>query len=230
MLKGGINFRSAFSALTVPPYISTSDVPLLERQLQRTYFYLNGVSEGHFPEQEVIRLDKAGYTVALNRVAVENAPPYLAAQNRSVLSSLIRRLSRGDLLVVLELSSLGGSPSDVLLTLMKCRKQGICVRCVEFGNVDLASSPEPQAVKMLRAIVRMDTMTRSERSSRGLKRAQLSGRPTGRPVSLSLKDRERVIDLLDQGLTVSEIARRLETSRQTIMRIRASSSAIVAAG
>ena len=192
--------------------------------LQRTYFYINGASDGDFPEHELIQLDKAGYTVALNRVAIDNVPQFVSAAERPQLSGLLRRIAPEDVLVVLELSSLGSSASDVLSTVMRCRKAGIAVRCVELGSVDLASRPEPQAVKMLRAVVRMETATRSERSKHGLKSAQESGRHTGRPASLSRSDRESVMRSLGKGLSVSDVARKFGTSRQTIMRIRAAFS------
>ncbi|HKT96653.1 MAG TPA: recombinase family protein [Paraburkholderia sp.] len=193
--------------------------------MPQTYFYINGPSDRQFPEQELIRLDRAGYTVALSRVAVDNVRPFVSTEERAALNGLLRRVAPGDELVVLDLSCLGSSAKDVLATLQKCRKERIAVRCVEFGNVDLASRPEPQSVKMLKAIVRLEMKTRSERSSTSLKRAQESGRPTGRPGSLSPKDRGDVIGLLDKGVSVSEIARRFDTSRQTIMRIRASTAA-----
>jgi putative DNA-invertase from lambdoid prophage Rac len=192
--------------------------------LPRTFFYINGVSDGHFPEHELIQLDKAGYTVALNRVTIDNVPPYMAAAERSELSGLLRRSAAEDELVVLELSALGSSARDVLSTLMHCRKAKLAVRCVELGSADLAGRPEPQAVKMLRALVRMEITTRSRRSKESLQSAQESGRPTGRPASLSPRDQERVMRALDKGLTVSEVARNFGTSRQTIMRIRAASS------
>lgn len=191
--------------------------------MRQTWFYVNGAGDAHFPEHELIRFDRAGYTVALGRVAVDDTPPFVAAADRTVLNGLMRRIAPGGLLVVLDLSCLGCSARDVLSTLMKCRKEEISVHCVELGDADLAARPEPAPVKTLRAIVRMETETRSERSSVSLKLAQQKGRPTGRPVSLSGSERERIIGLLDEGLSVSEIARRFDTSRQTIMRIRASS-------
>ncbi|WP_322057352.1 recombinase family protein [Paraburkholderia sp. J63] len=191
--------------------------------MPQTWFYINGPSDRYFPEQELIRLDKAGYTVALSRVAIDNVRPFVGTAERAALSGLLRRAAPGDELVVLDLSCLGRSARDVLSTLQRCRKERIAVRCVEFGNVDLAGRPEPQAVRMLKAVVRLETAMRSERSSTSLKEAQQSGRPTGRPGSLSPGDREDVIGLLDQGVSVSEIARRFKTSRQTIMRIRAAS-------
>ncbi|KVR68193.1 helix-turn-helix domain-containing protein [Burkholderia ubonensis] len=197
--------------------------------MQRTYFYINSAADGHVPEQELIAFDKAGYTIVLNRIATDHVPPHVAAAERPELKGLLRRAAPGDLLVVLELAALGCSARDVLSTLMHCRSEGISVRCVELGNVDLAGRSEPQAVKTLKAIVRMEIVTRSQRSREGLKSAQDSGRRTGRPASLSHHDRERVMRALDKGLSISEIARRIGTSRQTVMRIRASAAAAAAA-
>ncbi|MFX1675798.1 helix-turn-helix domain-containing protein [Paraburkholderia sp. A2WS-5] len=196
-----------------------------ESQLPQTYFYINGPSDRHFPEQELIRLDKAGYTVALSRVAVEHVGPFVGTEQRTVLNGLLRRAVPGDELVVLDLACLGSGARDVLATLQKCHKEKIAVRCIEFGKLDLAGHPESHAIKMLEAVVRLEARTRSERSSTSLKLAQESGRSTGRPGSLSPQDREEVMDLLAKGTSISEIARRLGTSRQTIMRIRASTVA-----
>ncbi|RQS61597.1 recombinase family protein [Burkholderia sp. Bp8963] len=193
--------------------------------MRRTFFYLNSVADSHVPEQDLIALDKAGYTVVLNRIAIDHVPPYVVAAERPELKGLLRRAEPGDLLVVLELSALGCSARDVLSTLIQCRKARISVRCVELGNVDLAGRPETQAVRTLRAIVRMEMATRSQRSRESLKSAQENGRRTGRPASLSRHDRERVMRSLGKGLSVSEVARRFGTSRQTVMRIRASSEA-----
>ncbi|RQR46164.1 MULTISPECIES: recombinase family protein [unclassified Burkholderia] len=192
--------------------------------MARTYFYLNKPVDGQDPEKELFELDKAGYTVVLSRTTIEHVHPYVAAAGRPELKGLLRRVAPGDSLVVLELSALGCSARDVLSTLMACRDKGISVLCVELGNVDLAGRPERQAVKTLRAIVQMEIATRSQRSQNGLKFAQERGQHTGRPASLSRHDQERVMRSLDKGLSVSEVARKFGTSRQTVMRIRASSA------
>jgi putative DNA-invertase from lambdoid prophage Rac len=193
--------------------------------VRRIFFYLNDTTGSEFPERELIQLDKAGYTVALSRVAVESVPVYVPAADRPALGNLLRRCAPEDALVVLELAALGCSPRDVLSTLLRCRRDQIAVHCVELGGVDLAGRPEPQAVKMLRALVRMEARTRSERSRGGHKAAHQNGRATGRPASLSAHDRAGVMDSLDKGLSVSEVARQFGTSRQTVLRIRASSEA-----
>jgi putative DNA-invertase from lambdoid prophage Rac len=78
---------------------------------------------------------------------------------------------------------------------------------------------------MLRAIVRMESAARSERSKAGLHAAQQNGQRTGRPASLSNGDQERVIHALENGGSVTEVSRRFSTSRQTIMRIRSAAAA-----
>lgn len=190
--------------------------------MRRTYFYINSAVDSAFPEQQLIALDKAGYTVVLSRVAIDRVPPYVAAAERPELKGLLRRAVPDDLLVVLELAALGCNVRDVLSTLMHCRNEHISVRCVELGNVDLAGRPESHVVRTLKAVVRMEAAARSQRSSKSLKSAQENGQRTGRPASLSHHDRARVMRSLDKGISVSEVARRFETSRQTIMRIRAS--------
>ena len=190
--------------------------------MPQTYFYINSPDENRISERELILLDKAGYTVVMNRTALDNAPPYVAAANRPQLSSMLRRIAPGDVLVVHELSSLGCSARDVLATLMQCRKAKISVRCVEIGKTDLTSRPEPAAVKTLRAVIRLEMAARSLRSRSSLECARENGRRTGRPPSLAQHLRERVVQSLNKGMTVSEVARKFDTSRQTILRIRAS--------
>ncbi|KWK50912.1 resolvase [Burkholderia stagnalis] len=190
--------------------------------MRRTFFYVNSSVDTPFPEQELIALDKAGYTVVLSRVAIDRVPPFVPAAERPELSGLLRRAEPGDSLVVLELSALGSSVRDVLSTLMQCRGKGMSVVCIEIGNVDLAGRPEPQAIKTLRAVSRMETAARSQRGKTNLQSTQDNGKRVGRPTSLSRHDRDRVMRSLDKGLSVSEVARRFGTSRQTIMRVRAS--------
>lgn len=192
--------------------------------MRRTYFYINCPGDSRLPEQELIAFDKAGYAIVLNRIAIDRVPPYVAATDRPELKSLLRRAAPHGLLLVLDLSALGCSPRDILATLMQCRKDKVSVRCVELGDADLAGRPEPQAVRTLRAIVRLKMATRSERSKAGLKAVRDSGQRTGRPASLSRHDREDIVRSLEMGHSVSKIARDFGTSRQTIMRIREASA------
>lgn len=63
-----------------------------------------------------------------------------------------------------------------------------------------------------------------ERTQSGLIRAKSQGKKIGRPNILSSSDIIEVKDMLNQGKTISSITRFFNTSRQTIMRIKANSA------
>ncbi|MGF6442057.1 recombinase family protein [Paraburkholderia youngii] len=197
-----------------------------EGDVEKLHIYLFGAHDALRHEQALIRLDKAGYMVTLARLVVEDLPTYTQGRERPELQSLIRRIAPRDTLVVLELAALGCNARDILTTVMQCRKAGVALRCVEVGHTDLAGRPEPSAVKALRALVRLDAACRSLRSRDSLAAVRASGKPTGRPPSLSEQQRQRVLQSLGRGQSVSEVARRFGTSRQTVMRIRADTPAM----
>src|ERR1700761_8637129 len=126
-----------------------------EGELGKIHIYLLGAPDPLMPEKELILFDKAGYTVAVSRLAIDDQPAYTPARERPKLQSMLRRLAPRDTLVVLELPALGCNARDILATLMHCRKSKIVVKCVEVGHTDLAGLPEPAAVKTLRALVRL---------------------------------------------------------------------------
>jgi putative DNA-invertase from lambdoid prophage Rac len=193
----------------------------MKADVEKLHIYLFGAHDAVRHEQALIRLDKAGYRVTLARVIVEDLPPYVPGHERPELQRLIRRLAPRDTLVVLELAALGRSARDILATVMQCRKGGVALRCVELGHTDLAGRPESSAVKALRALVRLDAACRSSQSRDSIAAVRATGKHTGRPPSLSEQQRQRVVESLGRGQSVSEVARRFGTSRQTVMRIRA---------
>ncbi|MFC0398769.1 recombinase family protein [Paraburkholderia rhizosphaerae] len=186
----------------------------------KVHIYLLGAADPFEREHELIELDKAGYTVALGRLTTEDVPAYTPARERPELQSLLRRLMPRHTLAVLEFAALGCSARDILDTLMQARKAKVSIRCVEVGRADLAALPEAPVVKALRALARLDVACRSLRSKDGLAALRAEGKPTGRPPSLTVQQRQRVLQSLDKGQSVSEVARRFGTSRQTVLRIR----------
>ena len=59
-----------------------------------------------------------------------------------------------------------------------------------------------------------------DRTQAGMAHARAKGRKPGRPAVLSPGQRQEVRDRLDNGETVSAIAKAMKTSRQAIMRVR----------
>ncbi len=58
------------------------------------------------------------------------------------------------------------------------------------------------------------------RTQAGLCRAMAEGRHPGRPHRLSGEERQSVLEFLPTGASISSLARKFDTSRQTIMRVR----------
>lgn len=188
--------------------------------MQRTYIYANRPGDSHLPEADLIRVDRAGYPVDLGRIAIDNVPPFTAAAERPQLRGLLRRAARDDVIVSMSLACLGCSTRDVLATIDRCRTAELRLFCLDIGRVNLASRSEPAVVRALRSLVQLDTEARQSLSKESISVARSLGRRPGRPPALSAEERKSVLALLHKGLPVAEIARRFNTSRQTVLRIR----------
>ena len=73
---------------------------------------------------------------------------------------------------------------------------------------------------VINAVAQFERDLLIERTQSGLKRAKAEGAVFGRPSTLAPDQREAVRAGLADGASVSELAKRHGTSRQTIMRVR----------
>ncbi|WP_187494153.1 helix-turn-helix domain-containing protein, partial [Pantoea agglomerans] len=61
-----------------------------------------------------------------------------------------------------------------------------------------------------------------ERTHSGLAHARAAGKRFGRPPALSDEQKQAVLERIDAGASISSIARDFDTTRQTILRVKAS--------
>jgi putative DNA-invertase from lambdoid prophage Rac len=73
---------------------------------------------------------------------------------------------------------------------------------------------------VINAVAQFERDLLIERTQSGLKRAKAEGAVFGRPATLDADQRDAVRAGLADGASVSELAKRYRTSRQTIMRVR----------
>ncbi len=97
---------------------------------------------------------------------------------------------------------------------------GVKVYCLALGGADLTSSAGKMTMNVLNAVAQFERDLLIERTQSGLKRAKSEGKSLGRPSALSDQQKLGVHTDLVAGISISAIARKFETSRQTIMRIR----------
>jgi putative DNA-invertase from lambdoid prophage Rac len=127
---------------------------------------------------------------------------------------------RGDVLIVTKLDRLGRDAIDVSTTVAKLGEMGVRVHCLALGGVDLTSPAGKMTMGVINAVAQFERDLLIERTQAGMERARAEGVVMGRPAVLDATGRAAVRADLDAGLSVSEIARRHDVSRQTVMRVR----------
>ena len=95
---------------------------------------------------------------------------------------------------------------------------GVRVHCLALGGMDLTSPAGKMTMGVINAVAQFERDLLIERTQSGLKRARAEGAVLGRPATLDAGRRKAVRNELEKGASVSELARRYGTSRQTVMR------------
>ena len=166
---------------------------------------------------EAARLD--GFIVHSRLAVSERVGASVAASGRPKLIRLIRDLKPGDALVVYTLDGLGRDASDVLKTIRLISEMGAEPFCASLGTKENLFH-DKEFRNTIEAIAALEHLTETERKQAKAKRLGVAGGRIGRPPSLDEATQTAVKADLDAGDTVATVARRYNTSRQTILRIR----------
>ncbi len=162
----------------------------------------------------------AGFNIEPRRVVEEVVSGSVSAKQRPGFAKLRDRLEAGDVLVVTKLDRLGRNAMDVRITVEELAEAGVRVHCLARGGADLTSAAGKMTMSVLSAVAEFERDLLLERTSAGLACAKEAGKKLGRPYALNAKQENIVQERLAQGHAVAAIARDLNTSRQTIMRVR----------
>ena len=146
----------------------------------------------------------------------------MAASDREGFSKLKERIEEGDVLVVTKLDRLGRNAMDIRKTVDELSAMGVRVHCLALGGVDLTSSAGKMTMQVISAVAEFEKDLLVERTRAGIERAKAQGKRLGRPPSLTPEQKSDVLQLIKDGETISAIARKYKTTRQTIMRVQAS--------
>ncbi|MDR5822325.1 helix-turn-helix domain-containing protein [Caballeronia sp. LZ043] len=144
------------------------------------------------------------------------------ARERPTLRCVIDRLWPTDIVVVFDLASLGNGYCDVLDTLRMIAEKGAAVACLSRTDAGWAVVRHETLLAALTLVADLDRKVRTLRARDASRRLRDLGAKLGRPESLSAELQRQALDALAAGSTVSDIARALNTSRQTILRLRRS--------
>lgn len=188
--------------------------------MPRTFAYVRVSTTGQTTENQIQEIEAAGFHVEPRRIVTETISGSVAIAQRRGFSRLMGKLEAGDVLIVTKLDRLGRDAIDVSTTVRKLEELGVRVHCLALGGVDLASSAGKMTMSVINAVAQFERDLLIERTQSGLKRAKSEGKTLGRPARLNEKQKLDVLSDLAGGMSVSALARKFDTSRQTIMRVR----------
>jgi putative DNA-invertase from lambdoid prophage Rac len=192
--------------------------------MPRTFAYVRVSTAGQTTENQLLEIANAGFTVEPRRIASETVSGSTAAILRTGFTRLMDKLEAGDILVVTKLDRLGRNAMDVRATVDKLAALSVRVYCLALGGADLTSAAGKMTMQVIAAVAEFERDLLVERTQSGLVRARAEGKTLGRPGALTDGQREEVIQRLSAGESVSALARAYETSRQTILRARATAA------
>lgn len=142
------------------------------------------------------------------------------AMQRPQFALLMNKIRDGETLVVSKLDRLGRDAIDVQQTVKALASRGIRVLVLSLGGQDLSSPSGKLMLAMLSAVAEMERDLLIERTQAGLQRARSEGKVLGRPSKTTEVQRDAIREHLENGVTVSAVARDFAISRATVIAIR----------
>lgn len=145
------------------------------------------------------------------------------AKHRPARQRLIAEAKTGayDAVVVWKLDRWGRSTLDVLGTVTELDSAGVAFVSVQ-DNIDMTTAQGRLMVQLLAAFAEFERAQIRERVTAGLKHAKRNGTRTGKAIGRPATAAERsprIRALLEQGVSLPEIAKRLEMPYSSVHRI-----------
>jgi putative DNA-invertase from lambdoid prophage Rac len=189
--------------------------------MSRVFAYCRVSTLEQTTENQRREITAAGFVVEPQRFIEENISGSVTAKERPGFTRLLDRMETGDILIVTKLDRLGRNAMDVRKTVELLASTGIRVHCLALGGVDLTSPAGKMTMQVIAAVAEFERDLLLERTHSGISRAKAAGKRFGRPPSLSMEKRQQVMAKLDAGASMASVAREFNTTRQTIIRVRA---------
>lgn len=189
--------------------------------MPRSFAYVRVSTTGQTTENQIHEIQAAGFSIEPRRVVSETVSGSTPIIRRREFNRLLDRLEDGDILVVTKLDRLGRDALDVTNTVKLLTERGVRVHCLALGGVDLTSSAGMMTMQVLNAVAQFERDLIIERTRSGIARAKQQGKKMGRRSNLSDEQKNEVRqELLQQGASVTALAKKYGTTRQTIYRCR----------
>ncbi len=144
------------------------------------------------------------------------------AVDKRKLGRAIKKMKRGDLLICTEISRLGRNMLMIMSILNSCVNKGISIRTIK-DNFDLKDDINSKIIAFAFALAsEIERSLISQRTKEALLVKKLEGVRLGRPQGSSkkrvrvLNDREKIDQLLSEGVSMTKIAGKYGVHRNTL--------------
>ena len=159
--------------------------------------------------------------MAVDKWVTESVSGTISVEKRT-LGRLIRKMGKGDKLICTELSRLGRNMLMVMSVLNQCSAKGIYLYTIK-DNFELSDSINSKIIAFAFALAaEIERNLISQRTKEALAQKKLAGVKLGRPPGSSRKKinvacmREEIRLLMDEGMSMSMIARHCGIHRNTL--------------
>src|SRR5262245_23385686 len=144
-----------------------------------------------------------------------------AWSDRPELAKLLKRLDRGDVLIVTRLDRLARSTRDLLNMLDAVGKAGAAFKSLGDAWADTTTPHGRLMLTVLGGLAEFERELIIARTGEGRTRAKARGVKFGRPAALTPHQRREAMERLAQGAAQAELARSYGVSQSTISRLAA---------
>ncbi len=189
--------------------------------MSRVFAYCRVSTLEQNTENQRREIEAAGFAIRPQRLIEECISGSVAAAERPGFMRLLDRMENGDVLIVTKLDRLGRNAMDIRKTVEILSYSDIRVHCLALGGVDLTSPAGKMTMQVISAVAEFERDLLLERTHAGIARAKASGKRFGRPPALDDDQKQAVFLRLKEGKSISATAREFNTSRQTILRVKA---------
>ncbi len=146
------------------------------------------------------------------------------SENTRKLGALLRKMKKGDTLIITEISRLSRTLTDIMEIMGRCLKKGIKLYTTKEGYTFDDTINSKVLCFAFALVAELERNLISMRTKEALANKRSNGVTLGRPKGTSPKrnnlagNKQLIIKLINNNISVCEICRRLKTSTDTFRR------------
>lgn len=187
------------------------------------YVRVSTATQSYESQEYEIRKYCDSRSMSVDRWVTESVSGTTAVEKRT-LGKLIRKMSRGDLLVCSELSRLGRNMLMIMGVLNQCSAKGVAIHTIK-DNFDLSDNINSKIIAFAFALAaEIERNLISQRTKEALAVRKMAGFKLGRPAGSSKKKdmikckKEEILSLISSGDSITSVAKKYGVHRNTLRR------------